>query len=382
MDLWLLSYHRKILNDPGRLESWREAIRAAVKPGDVVVDVGAGTGILSFLACAAGARQVYAIEGGETVEVARDLARRAGLDGRIQFFNDWSNRVRLPERADVVCGDLLSVTGLNGNILGTLVDARDRFLKPGGVLLPCRLEMYCAPVEVTEWHDQAVAEWSGDIGGFDHRPCRAWVLNAIHGYEIPPAALLAEPAALGSVDLATAATPDWQGRAEFRIARAGVCHALGAWHQTWLDGERGFSNAPLLAGHLHYPPGLFPIETPVAVEPGDVVEASIRLATHGSWMVFHWEVTVRTGDQVRARFEHSTLKNEVLSLDRLRRSSPTFAPRTSALAAAARDILELSDGSRPVAQIRAEIERRHGGSFAGPQHVADFVTSVVRLLCQ
>ena len=59
----VLDYHLSMLRDTARMDAFRRAIDASVRPGDVVVDLGCGSGVLSFMACEAGARTVYAIEG-------------------------------------------------------------------------------------------------------------------------------------------------------------------------------------------------------------------------------------------------------------------------------------------------------------------------------
>ena len=61
-DYQRLAMHRLMLRDRVRNETFREGIGAAVTPGNVVLDVGAGTGILSLFCIQAGAQRVYAVE--------------------------------------------------------------------------------------------------------------------------------------------------------------------------------------------------------------------------------------------------------------------------------------------------------------------------------
>ena len=73
----VLRFQSFLLDDAPRLDTWREAIREAVRPGDVVLDLGAGAGILSLFACEAGAARVYAVEVGPSAELARLIRRLA-----------------------------------------------------------------------------------------------------------------------------------------------------------------------------------------------------------------------------------------------------------------------------------------------------------------
>ena len=57
-----LAYHANLLSDVVRMDAYDRALRALVKPGDVVLDVGAGTGVLAMLAARAGAKRVHAVE--------------------------------------------------------------------------------------------------------------------------------------------------------------------------------------------------------------------------------------------------------------------------------------------------------------------------------
>jgi predicted RNA methylase len=99
------------LVDRKRTLAFRAAIEAAVRPGDVVVEVGAGTGILSLFAAAAGAACVYAVEIDPVLAASlRDTVRANGLADVIQVVEGDALEVELP-RADVVIGELVE-TGL------------------------------------------------------------------------------------------------------------------------------------------------------------------------------------------------------------------------------------------------------------------------------
>src|SRR4051794_13386275 len=101
----VIDEHRQFLADTPRITAFDAAIRETVRPGDVVIDLGSGTGILGLLACRAGARRVYSIDDGAIVGVARAICRANGYADRMVFVRDMSTRLTLPEAADVLVTD-------------------------------------------------------------------------------------------------------------------------------------------------------------------------------------------------------------------------------------------------------------------------------------
>src|SRR5215471_9035474 len=164
--------HRQYLSDPARLQVFERAVAASVRAGDVVIDLGAGTGILGLLACRAGAARVYAIENGGMIEVARALARANGFGDRITFLRTHSSEAQLPEHADVLVADLIGRMGFEAGAFEAYADVR-RWLKPGARVIPDSISIFAAPVEQDTAHED-VEFWSSPIAGFRADAALAW----------------------------------------------------------------------------------------------------------------------------------------------------------------------------------------------------------------
>src|SRR4030095_15908027 len=98
-----------MIRDRVRTDNYARALRASVNEDSVVLDIGTGVGIWSLLACQFGARKVYAIEPSDVIHVARELAVANGFADRIEFIQDLSTRISLPERADILVTDMHGV---------------------------------------------------------------------------------------------------------------------------------------------------------------------------------------------------------------------------------------------------------------------------------
>src|SRR3954447_10840075 len=107
--MYSLHGYGEMIKDARRIELYAQALRRATHPGCVVLDLGTGPGIFALLACQYGAGRVYAVEPADVIQVAREIARANGFEGRIIFFQDRSTRVELPEKADVIVSDLRGV---------------------------------------------------------------------------------------------------------------------------------------------------------------------------------------------------------------------------------------------------------------------------------
>jgi precorrin-6B methylase 2 len=144
-----------MLEDRVRTSRFIDAVRRTVRPGDVVVDLGTGSGVLAVAAAQAGAKRVYAIEVRPIAEVAARFFQGSGLGDRITLIRGVSTEIALPERADVLVSEMIGDDPLAEQILEITCDAVARLLKPGARLIPSALRIYATPLVVPEKVRQA-----------------------------------------------------------------------------------------------------------------------------------------------------------------------------------------------------------------------------------
>src|SRR5690349_935226 len=98
-----------MLGDPVRVTAYLRALKEVVRPGQVVIDLGAGFGYFALIACRLGAKRVYAIEPAASISLLPELAAKNGFADRVVCIQDLSTRTTLPELADVVIADIRGV---------------------------------------------------------------------------------------------------------------------------------------------------------------------------------------------------------------------------------------------------------------------------------
>jgi len=145
--------HRTMIRDRVRTDAFRRAINAVVRPGDIVLDVGAGSGILSVFAARAGAARVYAVERTPIAGLAVQLAAANDAADTVTVIHGDIIDIELPEPVDVIVSEWLGGFGIDEGMLAPVIAARDRWLKPGGVMIPHSVTAWTALV-----HDRYLAD--------------------------------------------------------------------------------------------------------------------------------------------------------------------------------------------------------------------------------
>jgi protein arginine N-methyltransferase 1 len=367
----IVDEHREYLRDAPRLEAFERAINAVVRPGDVVIDLGSGTGVLGILACRAGARRVYAIEAGGLIEMARAIALANGVADRIVYVNRHSSDVSLPEQGDVLVADFLGGLGFEAGIFGLYSDAA-RWLAPGARLIPSSIEMHVGPVDDAALFEET-SFWQGAARGIDLRAALPWARNTGYPRMLQTSNLLSSATVHARFDPAAGAR---LLRLEGTVTaeRSGTIHGIGGWFAAALAPGVELTNAPGAAARTRGKRNLFlPLDTPVAVAPGDVVSLGVRIRPEDPLAAWSLEVS---GAAATVQERHSTFTGMLLSREDVRAGDPDRVPRLTPRGEARRTVLTLCDG-RPLGAIEDEVLARHGTLFRTRADAQAFVAEIL-----
>lgn len=296
-----IEVHRLMVGDRVRTDTFRESISATVRPGDVVLDVGAGSGILSLLAAVAGAARVYGIERAtDAAGLARKVVADNGLSHRVRIVEADVHAAWLPEPVDVIVSEWLGTIGVDENMLEPVLVARDRWLKPGGSLIPGVVTAWMAPV----YHDAGVE------GTAFHAPTYGLDLTALAPFVpdeavalpegVPGDRLRAKPQQLWSIDPARMPAPRARKpfAAQLTFTLDGAANGLVAWFSAEMPGTARLSNGPG-AARTHWGQLLFPIANASSGRRGDELHVD-----------FHCVPSSRGGSQYlwSSQIGHATLE--------------------------------------------------------------------------
>ncbi|MEO8362000.1 MAG: 50S ribosomal protein L11 methyltransferase [Vicinamibacteria bacterium] len=141
----LLRAHDRMLVDTVRNRAFHKALQNLVTADSAVLDIGAGTGIWAISAALLGARKVVAIEADEfLIGLIRRLAHEAGVGDRVEAVWGLSTQVDLGREFDIVVSETVGYDGFEEQIVPIMVDARNRFLRPGGKIVPETVGLFAA----------------------------------------------------------------------------------------------------------------------------------------------------------------------------------------------------------------------------------------------
>jgi protein arginine N-methyltransferase 1 len=309
-----------------------------------------------------GARRVYAIEPNDAIELARQNATANGFAGRIEFIQDLSTRISLPEVADVIVSDIRGVLPMFRDHIPTIIDARCRFLAPGGLLIPQEDRLYVAIVNAPEHSAERSFPSLADAYGLDLNAGQEMLRNGCQKAHISSDHFASEAVCWQKLDYSTIDSPNVSGSVSLKARTDGTAHGLIVWFEATLFPGIGFS-----ARDSMYRSMFFPFLEPVELSSGDEISLFLGASLVGCDYVWRWETTIAACDapeNIKACFKQSTFFEKPVSLARLHRRSGTFVPSLGDEGRIERRILDLMDGSRTLNEISEQLITSFPGRFA------------------
>jgi protein arginine N-methyltransferase 1 len=376
--MFTLADFASMIADRARMDAHAEALRRVVTPRSIVVDIGAGTGIMSLLACQAGARHVYAIEPSGAVQILAQAARDNGYGQRITVLQRLSTEVTLPERADVIVSDLRGVLPPHRTHFADIVDARSRLLAPGGRLVPDTDTLRVAVVTAPAAFDRQRSVWRGAPYGLVLSASLGFVENTMEKLRAEPEQLLGDPVTCARFHYPTLTDRAVRGSGTCAVNRGGLAHGLLVWFDTVLVEGVGYSSAPGSAG-LIYGQMLFPWPDAVPLQAGDAVDFQLRADPVGADYLWTWTSEVRRtagGPGAAVRMRQSSFNAFPLAPDALRKRAAGFAPALTPDGALALRVLEGMRAGRTIGDLAKELHAEYPQRFRSLDDAHGFVAEL------
>jgi tetratricopeptide (TPR) repeat protein len=269
-------WHFPMMNDGPRNTAYEAAIKRAVTPGSLVLDIGTGAGLLSMMAARAGAKQVVTCEmTGPVAAKAQQLIARNGFSDKITVYNkrseDLAVGVEMPERADVLVSEIFDSDLLGEGVLPSLEDAHARLIKPGAKIVPQAASAMVALAGGEQLQAMVHVEKAAgfDVSGFNEFMPERFVFDGMR-FKFD---WLSEPVAALTFDFRQTRYQLYEHLIEVKVTRAGFCLGVVQWLKIDLDELTSFENRPsgspeIPTGWLH---SLYTFAPPVRLEVGQTV---------------------------------------------------------------------------------------------------------------
>lgn len=278
-------WHLPMLTDGARNQAFERAIAETVRPGDTVLDIGTGSGLLAMMAAKAGAGHVYAVEAEPVLaQLAAEIIERNHLQDRVTIIAKHSTDLTvggdIPEKADVLITETFDRTLVGEGALASINHAREHLLKDGARSIPARAALYGALVECPDLSPYHGIE---TVSGFDLSPmqlvahplqnedARISFWNADHNR------VLSRPFKMSAFDFAGTNATHFESETAVEIAETGNANAILIWFDLELAPDLSISNEPGRQHH-HWSQAFQSLLQKVSCSAGDRKVVSARYA--------------------------------------------------------------------------------------------------------
>jgi SAM-dependent methyltransferase len=368
-----LNEHGNYLADERKIAAYRAALAETVKSTDLVLDLGAGTGLLGLLACEAGAGSVVAVEQGPIIEYARQIAIDSGFADRITHFRCYSTELDLATPVNVAVCDQIGGLVHDAGVLSHFADVRRRLLAPDGLLIPASFRIHLAPVTFDSGR-RAVDFWTSVPAGFETSSVHRVAANTEWRYSISGDTV--ERLAQGTQMAAFEADHVRQikGSTSFEVETAGRFDGFVGWFEAQLSPSVTLTNDPWSSDRFRRWWNFYPVTHEIELSPGDRIGAEINISP--ARQLVSWTATVDRPGHEQVRSTHSTFLSQ--PTDQLT-STGRPIPHNDKVAQM-RSVLDQIDGTRTPREIADRLSEGIGTVFTTSAQLESLIANVARFI--
>lgn len=251
--------------------------------GKTVLDVGCGTGILCMFAAKAGAARVIGVDMSSIVDQAREIVKANKLDGVVTLIKGKVEDISLPpgvERVDIIVSEWMGYCLFYESMLDTVLFARDKWLAPGGIILPDKATLLLAAIEDGDYKQEKIEFWNS-VYGYDMSCIKRLAMLEPLVDVVSADAVVSSTASLLTVDMHTVKKEDLTFEAPFQLAvrRNDYVHALVAWFDIEFSKAHKpitFSTGPH-ARYTHWKSTVFYLDEALTPEAGETISGALRM---------------------------------------------------------------------------------------------------------
>ncbi|KAJ3524166.1 hypothetical protein NM688_g8608 [Phlebia brevispora] len=273
--------HEEMLKDSVRTGSYRSAIlnNPHLFKGKTVLDVGCGTGILSMFAAKAGAKHVVGIDMSNIIDQAQKIIEANGFTDQITLVKGKLEEATLPiAEFDIIVSEWMGYFLLYESMLDTVILARDKYLKAGGLMFPDEATLYLAAIEDMEYKEEKINFWE-NVYGFDYSCIKDIALREPLVDTVELKAVVTDPCLIKHIDLRTVKKEDLAFTVPFSLTatRNDYVHAFLAWFDIAFEACHRpvkFSTGPH-AKYTHWKQTVFYTPDTLTVSQGDHITGEL-----------------------------------------------------------------------------------------------------------
>jgi len=276
--------HEEMLKDSVRTKTYQNVIyqNKFLFKNKVVLDVGAGTGILSLFCAKAGAEHVYAVECSHMADMAKEIVEANGYSNVVTVLKGKIEEIELPvAKVDIIISEWMGYFLLFENMLNSVLYARDKWLVDGGVVLPDKASLHLTAIEDADYKEDKIEFWN-NVYGFDMSCIKKQAIMEPLVDTVDQNQIATNCQLLKTMDISKMAPGDASFAAPFKLVaeRDDYIHALVAYFDvsfTKCHKLMGFSTGPRSRA-IHWKQTVLYLEDVLTVCEGEAIVGSMTVA--------------------------------------------------------------------------------------------------------